>query len=249
MTTKLHDLVKVATVTTGTGAVRTDGLAAAGYLTFALGGVVDGETVTYNLSEGSQSEVGHGVYNASGNSLTRNVLKSTNGDTAIVLAGSAVLSLTVAAEDFVTDTLTDVAFPKTAPNDRMIVAYDHATGKFIPASAAAASYPMDIGFDVEGLTSNAEVVGRFTFARAAQIAAGASGSAKAGTAATGSTTYTLKKNGSSIGTAIFGVGGTVATISITSLTTVVAGDQITLVGPATADATLANVGFTFSFTR
>jgi len=59
-------------------------------------------------------------------------------------------------------------------------------------------------------------------------------------AATASTVLTINKNGSSIGTATIGAGGTTATFSFASDVTFVAGDTLTIVGPGTADSTAAN---------
>lgn len=69
-----------------------------------------------------------------------------------------------------------------------------------------------------------------------------------GTAATASTTYTLKDNGTSIGTAVFGTSSCTATITASPYT-VAAGHTLTVVGPATADTTLADIGMTFGGTR
>lgn len=72
----------------------------------------------------------------------------------------------------------------------------------------------------------------------------------AGTAATASTTYTLRDNGVAIGTAVIGAGVTTCTATITaSPYSVVAGRVLTITGPATADATAADVGMTFGGTR
>lgn len=68
-------------------------------------------------------------------------------------------------------------------------------------------------------------------------------SAKASVAATASTVFTIKKNGSTtMGTFTFAAAGTTATVSITA-GAVSAGDLITIEGPATADATLADISF------
>ncbi len=70
---------------------------------------------------------------------------------------------------------------------------------------------------------------------------------KAQTAATASTTVTLKKNGSSTGTAIWSAAGTVPAITITGTPLAyVAGDIFTVHAPASADATLADFGVKFA---
>lgn len=73
---------------------------------------------------------------------------------------------------------------------------------------------------------------------------------KVGTGATGTTTYTLRDNGSSIGTAVITAGGTTCAATITSSPyTVTAGHTLSITGPATADATAADIGMTFGGTR
>lgn len=96
---KLYNLARMTTATTGTGTI-TLGSAASGYLTFANAGVQNGDTVTYAIVDGSNREIGRGVYTSSGTTLTRNVLKSTNSNTAINLSGTAEVFITAAAEDF-----------------------------------------------------------------------------------------------------------------------------------------------------
>ena len=70
----------------------------------------------------------------------------------------------------------------------------------------------------------------------------ANSSAKAGVAATASTVFTVAKNGSSIGTISFNAAATLGTVSLTT-TLIAAGDFLTIQGPSTADATLANIAF------
>jgi len=95
---RLRNLARMTTATTGTGTI-TLGSAVNSFLTFANAGVADGETVSYGISDGSQSEVGRGVYTSSGTTLTRNVLRSTNSNSPISLSGNAHVYITVCAED------------------------------------------------------------------------------------------------------------------------------------------------------
>lgn len=72
-----------------------------------------------------------------------------------------------------------------------------------------------------------------------------------GTAATTSTVFTLKKNGSAIATITFGIGGTVGTLATVGGTskTIAANDILTLVAPATPDATASDLTFTLLGSR
>jgi hypothetical protein len=61
--------------------------------------------------------------------------------------------------------------------------------------------------------------------------------------ATATRVYTIKANDVDIGTATFNVGTSTAVFYTTATTTILtAGDTISIVAPATADATLANIG-------
>jgi len=109
---KLYNLARMTTATTGTGTI-TLGSAVSGYLSFAAAGVQNGDTVTYAIKDGSNSEIGEGVYTASGTTLTRSVIKSTNSDTAINLSGSAEVFVTPSHRHFM-DSGTLMLFQQTS---------------------------------------------------------------------------------------------------------------------------------------
>lgn len=96
---KLFNLARMSSATTGTG-TATLGAAISGYLTFALAGVANGDIVTYGIKDGANSEVGYGLYTSAGTTLTRNVLQSTNGNALISLSGAAEIYITAQASDF-----------------------------------------------------------------------------------------------------------------------------------------------------
>lgn len=110
--------------------------------------------------------------------------------------------------------------------------------------------PIDLGCFVPGVGTNNQILLSLALNRAITFPAGATLShAIATIAATGSTTFTFKKNGSSFATAVFAGSGTTATFTQASDAVFVAGDILEIDGPATADATLANIGITLAGVR
>ena len=95
---RLVNRAKMTTSTTGTGTI-TLGSASSGFQTFADAGVADGDTIRYVIEDGTSWEIGSGVYTASGTTLTRSVLESSNSDSALNLSGSATVFVTAVAED------------------------------------------------------------------------------------------------------------------------------------------------------
>ena len=112
------------------------------------------------------------------------------------------------------------------------------SGKASIATTVSGSYT--------GPTTPNLVVQRFVFAGTVTFPAGLTGSqGTAGIAATATTSYSIKKNGANVGTMVFAAGATTATFSMASATTFMAGDILTVVAPASPDATLANLAWTF----
>jgi hypothetical protein len=95
---KLYNLARMTTPTTGTGTISL-GSPVSGCLSFDEAGVQDGETVSYGITDGANSEVGRGIYTASGTTLSRTPLKSTNSNSEIDLSGTAQVFITILAED------------------------------------------------------------------------------------------------------------------------------------------------------
>lgn len=90
------DRVKMSTATTGQGTI-TLGSAASGHFSMSEAGAVDGATYAYLIEEGSDFEIGEGVYTASGTTLTRTNVKSkisgSAGTTKMTLAGAATVAI------------------------------------------------------------------------------------------------------------------------------------------------------------
>ena len=99
---KLVNLARMTSATVGVGTLSL-GTAVDGCVTFASAGVVDGDVVSYGISDGVNSEVGRGTYAASGATLSRDtVLTSTNAGAKIYCSGNQQVYITVLAEDLAT---------------------------------------------------------------------------------------------------------------------------------------------------
>lgn len=96
---------------------------------------------------------------------------------------------------------------------------------------------------------NAKVIA-IVFARAVSFPINFAGSyLKAGAAATADSVYTVKKNGSSIGTITVAASGTTGTFSVASAQSFAAGDVLNIIAPTPQDGTLADVSLTIVGTR
>lgn len=158
---KLFNLARMTTATTGTGII-TLGAAVSGLLSFSAAGVADGDIVTYAISDGANSEIGRGVYTASGTTLTRSVLRSTNSNSAINLSGSAQVFITAAAEDFSGSsapqgrlTLTSgTSVPTTDVASATTVYYTPAVGRYVPLWNGNSLVMTDTGGELSQATTD-----------------------------------------------------------------------------------------------
>lgn len=113
-------------------------------------------------------------------------------------------------------------------------------------SVSSTFTPYDICSCVLGKPDAGATVFMALAVRAFNIPSSFTGSqAKASTAATASSVFTVYKNGSSIGTFTFAASGSTATFSGAG-GSIVAGDLLTIVAPGSQDATLANIAFTLA---
>jgi hypothetical protein len=116
--------------------------------------------------------------------------------------------------------------------------------------SAALTPPYAVSISLTGTLFSSEIMLQHVFPVAVKLPAGLSGSfAKANTAATSSSTVTINKNGTSIGTMTWAGAGHDATFTFTADVTFAAGDILQLVAPGTPDATLADIGITLAGTR
>ena len=97
----LVNRAKMSTATTGTGTI-TLGSAVAGFQTFADAGVSNSAVVRYTIEDGTAWEIGSGTYTSSGTTLSRTLDESSTGSL-LNLSGNAIVFVTAAAEDIITD--------------------------------------------------------------------------------------------------------------------------------------------------
>ena len=113
------------------------------------------------------------------------------------------------------------------------------------AASNSASQIYDIGGFSQGKPDASSSLFRLVAPRAFSLPQNLTGSiAKAGTAATASTVFAIKKNGTQIGTMTFAASGSTASFSFASAVSVAIGDIIDMVAPATQDATLSDISVT-----
>ena len=116
-------------------------------------------------------------------------------------------------------------------------------------SASNIAIPYDIASSVIGKPANGDIVMMFIAPRAFTFPANMTGSYfTAATAATGSSAFTIAKNGSTFCTVTFAASGTTATFGSSAQTSFAAGDLLQITAPGTADATLANIRWTLAAT-
>lgn len=133
--------------------------------------------------------------------------------------------------------------------------YSGAGGKAVEVNSGATALvfsvkPFDVSVFAPGLGTNNQILIRVKLARAVTFPSGASLSqATASANATSSTTFTLKKNGSSFATVNYASSSSSGTWTQASDAVFAAGDLLEIDGPATADATLADVGITLAGVR
>lgn len=107
--------------------------------------------------------------------------------------------------------------------------------------------PFDLETFVNGPPADGATVLQTVLARTAQLPAGGGNSqGYASTAATSASSFSITRNGVSVGTVNFGVGANVATFTIASDVAFVAGDRIALVAPSPQDASLSDVSITLA---
>lgn len=126
------------------------------------------------------------------------------------------------------------------PGRVYLVRTDGTANSLAAADVGGASEPLDVSAFIPGTMANSQLLYSGKAMRAFSLPSGLSGSYfYCGVAVTGSTTVTIKKNGSSIGTATI-ASGTSGIFTFSSTIAFAIGDVLSLHGPATADASAAD---------
>lgn len=190
-----------------------------------IAGVSVGSVAFADITSKPTTISGYGITDAYTKTEVDTALSSVNAATAVKLATARTIALSGAVSGSAT--------------------FDGSANTTITTTVAQYTLPYDIGAGVFGTTTAAEVVVRIRAARAFRLVSGQpNAQAKAGTAATASTVFTIAKNGSAVGTITFGAASTTGTFSFASNVDLVVGDLLTVTGPASPDATLADIDFT-----
>lgn len=128
--------------------------------------------------------------------------------------------------------------------------YSDGTDVLLISQGAGAEFKdVVFGFYVPGVPTDSQECLRLTMTHAVTFPSGLSGSqSKAGTASTGNVQFSIKKNGTEVGTLTYNVTAT-GSFAMASATSFAVGDQLTVVAPATADSTLASIGISLKATR
>ena len=180
---------------------------------------------------------------------------STSTQSVSIIRGSTTITLPAGAKALIyTDGSTNgivvlgvapVAFPAIGTGFQLLRVNNGAT------DLESTNAVVDIGgFNITGVPTASQSMGKFIATRAFRLPNGGSGSvAKADVAATASTTFDIRKNGTSVATFNFGAGNTSATFTVRGDQDFAAGDILTITAPVTPDATLSGVGASLACLR
>lgn len=123
-----------------------------------------------------------------------------------------------------------------------IIYTGNAAGSNAPVYDLISYYP--------GSPTNGAILSNLIMVRTVQFLQNFPGAyASAATAATASTVFTIKKNGSSVGTITFAASGSTGTFASSGIVNLVAGDTLSIDNQATADATIANISISITGTE
>lgn len=110
--------------------------------------------------------------------------------------------------------------------------------------------PFDVTAFYPGTPLASAILLRVPIARSVSFLANFAGAyGKASVAAAAAAVFDIQKNGVSAGSMTFSLGATTATFTTSGSVTFAAGDVLSIIGPVTPDATLANIGLVLAGLR
>lgn len=210
-------------------------------ITASAGAGTDKNGGNINLTPGAATGTGQPGYVVLNNSGSALATSATGGHTCIPTCAG-----------------TPTGTPGNIPAGTVPIVYD-STNSLLYAyvgsawvASATKVQPFDIGGYYPGIPTASVKVLRVPIARAVTFPANFANSVGTASAnATGSTAFDIQKNGSSVGTITYGAGSSSATFASSGGASVsfAAGDVLSIIAPATPDATLADVGIVLAGTR
>lgn len=134
---QFFDRVKFRVFTEGTGAISfDDAITVTSYRSWEDAGAEDGTATGYGIQDGEAWEIGHTVLNLTNNTMTRDVLASSNDNAALDLSGRALVMCVYPADDITTtQQLADAV--ASAQEDADAAAVSAAAAAVSAASSAA----------------------------------------------------------------------------------------------------------------
>jgi hypothetical protein len=192
--------------------------------------------------------------------------KYRKADGTVIMIANATLSLMPSATNYLKETDGVVSVTTAAPTGWPGPLASGATALYaiVCGASSAIGYtdyraaspgnipaqPFDVVSFYPGAPTASAILLRIPFARTVSFLAAFAGScAAASVAATAQTDFTVLKNGGSIGTVRFAAAAATATFIAGTATSFAAGDILSIVAPATPDATLSDVGIVLAGTR
>lgn len=240
---------RVGVLTLGTGVTSVNGKTDAVTLTAADVGAEAAGTAAAALASHEAANDPHPQY-----------LTQTEADARYASSAAAGVTSVNSQTGAVTLTAADVGAEQSGAAAAAIAAHEAAANPhpdYLTQAEADARYlqtlgaqPFDLTAFYPGILPASALVTRVPVARAVSFPAGLAGSiGRASAAATASAAFDVQKNGASVGTITFAAGALTATFAAANPVTLAAGDLISIIAPASADATLADVSFVLAGTR
>lgn len=186
-----------------------------------------------------------GMYN--GNAIANGTVTLTASTTNYVYASASTGAVSVNTTGFPAGA---IALYSITTGTTTVSAYTDYRSYQPAGVAVSGSNLYDVLTFFPGAPTKSQLMARVIVPRAVTFPASLTGSYASSTVAvTASTTVTLARNGTSIGTVNFAASATTGTFTLSSPITTAAGDVLTLTNQATADATLANISVSLVGTR